>query len=380
MKVQLNFSAPLLIGSKKESSNFIESEDVIKGSVIRAAFAKVILSNCAERDNKNLKDKDNWIFFKDGEGCVNCRYKDICKNFSNITFSYFYPKDTEVIPLSARICKNSNNHGFYDDLIIKEYECKECKGRLEFTTGLRTLGKGSIPYKVEKSVSMKCAINPYTQTSKDGQLYSIETVSGTSLKQGKMELVYEGNIEGITKEQISVFRTLRVGGDTTVGLGKCMLKLLSDNNVEKVDIRQLKNFSNQYKYKWHKELKEDGINYIAICFTADSMLRFDYDGSYKTTDEFKSIWQQSLGIDSSINVDKVYTQIENYRGYDNSICGLDKREKPCSIIKKGTVIVFSSYKPLEELLDIFSDIKSFGDESINGFGKFKIYTGEIEND
>ena len=46
MRVALNFESPVLIGGKKSGSNFINSDDVIKGSVIRAAFAKAILSRC----------------------------------------------------------------------------------------------------------------------------------------------------------------------------------------------------------------------------------------------------------------------------------------------------------------------------------------------
>ena len=42
MKIQLQFESPLLIGGKKHSSNFIETDDVIKGDIIRAAFAKII--------------------------------------------------------------------------------------------------------------------------------------------------------------------------------------------------------------------------------------------------------------------------------------------------------------------------------------------------
>lgn len=377
MKIQLIFSSPLLIGNKKHSSNFIESDDVIKGSVVRAAFAKIILKNCTEKDKKTFKNKLNWVFFRDTDGCKNCRYKGVCKSFSEMRFSYFYPKDTEVIPLSAKVCKNDAKHGFYDDLISIMDRCK-CGGRLEFTTGLRTSGKVKIPYKVKKSLSIKNGINPYTKTSKDGLLYSIETVVGTSENNGLSEIVYEGSITGAQKEDLEIFRNLRVGGDTTVGLGKCIIICKEDNRGSNLSYTLIKRFSEKYKEKWNKE--ETGINYLAVKFIGDAILNFDFDGSYKTTDELKDIWERALELDNEVHVDKVYTEIEDYRGYDNSISGINKRENAVSIVKKGTVIVFSSEKSLEELKCYFENKRFFGGETINGFGEFQIYLGGMEDD
>lgn len=382
MKVQLNFSSPLLIGGKKHSANFIECDDVIKGSVVRAAFAKVILRNCPSKNDKTFEGKENWVFFRDMPHCKCCKYKTICKNFSDASFSYFYPKDTEIIPLSAKVCKIDNNHGFYDDLTFNDTVCK-CGGRLEFTTGLRTKEKVSKPFKVKKTLSMRNAINPYTETSADGMLYSLETIVGTSFNKDINEIVYEGSIHGINEEDLKNFRNLRVGGDTTVGLGKCSIKVVKESKDEH-SLLNLQKFSDTYKNRLEKnDSKLDfdkKLNYIAIKFIGDAILNFNFDGTYKTTKELKEIWEKALELDSDIHVDKVYAEMDNYRGYDDSINGSNKREEAISLVKKGTVIVFSSKRELKDLYNVLNNKVNFGNEGINGFGEFKIYLGGIEND
>ena len=65
MNIELNFKSPVIVGNKKLSTNIIESDDVIKGSVVRAAFANKILRNCQEFNDDTYNDGDikrkNWI-------------------------------------------------------------------------------------------------------------------------------------------------------------------------------------------------------------------------------------------------------------------------------------------------------------------------------
>ena len=109
MIVKLEFESPFITGGKRLSSNFIESEDVIKGNVVRAALVKEILDQCKELENsreynKEWDKKKNWVYYRNGQGCIKCKYSNVCKKFSDVNFSYFYPIDTEVIPLSSIAC------------------------------------------------------------------------------------------------------------------------------------------------------------------------------------------------------------------------------------------------------------------------------------
>lgn len=393
MKIQLKFESPLLIGGKKHSSNYIETDDVIKGSIIRAAFAKAILNRCAAKDEKDFNEKKNWVFYREVKSCDGCRFEGICKKFSDITFSYFYPKNTEVIPLSAKSCKLDDKHGVYDDLTCKDTSCNKCNGRLEFKSGLR-LKDSKEDYKVRKSYYIKNGINPYTKTSKDGLLYSIETITGTNDKDENQELIYEGYIENMTKDDIKMFNILRVGGDTTVGLGKCTIQvcdeLEQDRSFDKIK-SYLEKFNEEYKSKNNKNKEcddkdenkkdqNDDNKYLAVVLKGDAILNFEDNGTYKTTDELKLIWQKAFNLKDSIKVEKVYTEMENYRGYDTSIAGINKRKESKSLVKKGTVIVFSAQSSLEKLYDSIMSIKNFGDEGINGFGQFEVYLGGVEYD
>lgn len=390
MKVLLDFKSPLLIGSKKHSSNFIESDDVLKGSVVRAAFAKVILDNCCERNEDDVKEvngqkKRNWIYFRDKAGCCKCCFNNICKEFSNIRFSYFYPKGTEIIPQTAMVCKTHKNHGFIDLLVEDTSKgCTKCEGgsRVEFTSGLRTTGENKKPYSVIKSIATKNKINPYSKTSADGMLYSIETISCTPIEndkdneQGESKLLFEGSIEGISEKDLFLFKRLRVGGDITTGLGKCNLSKL-DIEENKIELDYIKKFSADYKER-NKKIIDENSNYISIKFTGDCILNFDFDGEvYLDTDGLKKLWRKPLELDEEIKIEKIYTEVINYRGYDNSSISEDKREEARTLISRGTVMVFSSEKYLEDLYSYFQ-IKQkygFGLENENGFGDFEIYLG-----
>ena len=404
----LKFYSPLLIGGKQKVSNYIESDTVIKGSVVRAAFAKIILSNCTVNEYDN-EDKKNWVYYREKENCVNCKMKCICKEFSNIKFSYFYPKDSEIVPLSAQSCKNNKEHGFVDDLIYhnKNYECSLCikegikNSRLEFAKGLRTTGcsdKDKREFKVIKTVATKTAINSYTKTAADNKLYTIESIVGFK-NDNNRNFVYEGTISGLSKipdEELQYFRELRVGGDTTVGFGKCILESLKESTPQ-YDIELFKLFNQEYSENRKKKfLKEDSSkysSYIAIKFIGDCKMNFKYDDSYVSTDKLKEYWNDALWsnvifknqydineIRNKVKVDRVYTELINYRGYSAVISGDDKREHPVKFAVKGSVIVFASTYDVEELYSIFNNICGFGLEQENGFGKFEVYLGGLEDD
>ena len=405
--VRLTFQSPLLIGKKRSTPNFIESDEVIKGSIIRAAFAKIILKNCTQKSNN--KKQENWIEIRNKEACQKCKYYKICENFDQVTFSYFYPKNSEVVPLTAMTCKNhQDEHGYNDSLIydksdrcpieIRNIEGKveKCDGRLEYGKGLRTVVKENMktkrPYKIGKNISVKNAINPYTRTSAEGKLYSVETIvrtmSDEELKNPNKdsnihECVYEGYIYNISEEDLKLFDILRVGGDTTVGLGKCKLVLFNEALDKKEDFedKNLEEFSDKYQKVNSADPK---LNYIAVKLTADMQIPIrddqdnyiDISSEYYSLDELKQLWKKALDIDEEdINIEKVYTNTVSYRGYDESLKTDNKREKISIFAEKGTVIVFSSSKSFDKFKNYFKNHKAFGVETLNGFGAFEIYVG-----
>lgn len=373
MKVKLIFQSPLIVGGRKLASNYIESLDYIQGNVVRAALVKHILNNCSEYIEDKVEvvngiKRKHWVYFRDREGCTDCKYKSLCSKFSDLTFSFFYPERTEVLPLTAMRCKTNEEHGFIDCLIHNK-ECKVCKGRVEFVTGYV---KDGSDYSVVKENITKTGINRYTQSSKDGSLYSIVAVTETSENKN----IFEGNIDGLTKEEFQLISELRVGKYLSIGFGKCRLELedeiKKDNNKL---ISDLTIFSEKYK-GFNSSSKE--CNYFAIKLNSDAKIDIkDNLIEYKTTAEYKKIWQKVLGINEDFKIHKIYSETFYFRGYDMSKPSQDKREKPVYMVEKGSVFVFETKKSFEEVINYFNELGGIGEERENGFGEVQFYFGGV---
>ncbi|SDL41837.1 hypothetical protein SAMN05216497_13113 [Clostridium cochlearium] len=379
MRVKLKFESPFIVGGKNIERNYIESLDYIQGNVVRAAFAKIILNNCNEykRDETvmvNGKRKKNWVYYRNKEKCKTCKFRNLCKNFSDIKFSYFYPEGTEIIPLTLMKCKKDDNHNFVDCL-IEQRQCKDCKTgdkRVEFTTGF--IKDGEL-YKVKKDFLIRTAIDKYTKTSKDENLYSILVVSETS----KNKNVFQGNIQGIDEKDLKIIDELRIGKYISVGLGKCKLFIEKEPKVDKSKIiKNMNRFNEKYK-SFNKENCD--MNYFALKFTSDARLDVELrDISYKTNEEYKDMWHKALNIEEEFKIEKVYSEINNYRGYDMSRADKGIREDAVLMAEKGTVIVLKTDKSFKEIYNDFSQLQGLGEENENGFGDFKFYFGGIDNE
>ncbi|OFI07060.1 hypothetical protein CLOACE_04650 [Clostridium acetireducens DSM 10703] len=381
MKIKLNFKSPFITGGIKLTNNYIESMDYIKGNVVRAAFAKFILENCSEfkEEEEIIVDgvkRKNWVTFRDGKRCKKCLYKNLCKKFSTMKFSFFYPEGVQIIPITAMRCKENEEHGFIDCL-IDEKVCKKCpdgNGRVEGVTGYL---KNNEDYNVKKMFLTKNQIDKYTETSKDGRLYSLVCVSETESNATKenSKNIFEGYIEGIEQDDIKNIDELRLGSYISIGFGKCSLICCKKENVKKDKIvKRMKDFSSKYS-KFQD--KKDSLNYVCIKFISDTKMNFQLSENYITTEEYMKKWKEALKINEEYEIEKVFAETFNFRGYDMSKISEDKREETCVMVKKGSVIVFKTQKAFEDIYNDFSTIKGFGLENENGFGDYEFYFGQV---
>ncbi|MCM8901255.1 hypothetical protein KVG29_08475 [Caldicoprobacter algeriensis] len=386
MKVRINFISPFVVGGIKLVSNYIESIDYIPGNVIRAALARYILNNCYYYDPDEVVtvdgvQKKNWVYFKDKPRCSDCKLKTLCQKLGDIKISFFYPKDTRVIPSTLMMCKANPQHGFVDRL-IEQPKCPKCeggRGRVEFVSGLFKDGK---KYNVVKSFVTRTAINRYTGTAKDGSLYSLLAVSATLQDQntGYEENVFEGQILGLMPQELSIIDELRIGKYTSVGLGRCNVTVIGEKvntpDVSKV-IQSLREFDAQYKR--NNGINDDGCRYFAIKFISDVKLDFGFAdvNEYMSTDQYKAVWLKALGINLDVQVEKVYAEVFNFRGYDTSKVGEDKREQPVHMVEKGSVIVFKTHLAFDKVIDYFDSLEGFGQDTNDGFGKFDYHFGGV---
>lgn len=386
MRVRLKFISPFVVGGIKQVSNYIESIDYIPGNVIRAAIARYILNNCRYYGHYEIVEIDgvqrkNWVYFKDKSGCSNCKLKNLCQKLGDIKISFFYPEGTTVIPSTLMMCKMNPQHGFVDRL-IEQPKCTRCKGgggRVEFVAGLF---KDDKKYSVVKSFVTRTAINRYTGTAKDGALYLLLAVSATLKDQntGYEENIFEGQISGVTPQELSVIDELRVGKYTSVGLGRCSIEVME----EKTDIpdsskiaQSLKEFDIQYKR--NNGINDDGCRYFAIKFLSDTKLDFEFGNvnEYLSTEQCKSVWLKALGIDLDVQIEKVYAEVFGFRGYDTSKVGDDKRELPVYMVEKGSVIVFRTCLAIDRIIGYFSSLEGLGQDINDGFGKYYYHFGGV---
>jgi hypothetical protein len=385
MNVKLNFASPFIVGGIKQVSNYIESIDYIPGNVVRAAFARYILNNCFYYDPNEVvivrgSKRKNWVYFKDKPKCAECRVRALCQKFDRIKFSFFYPEATKVIPSTVMVCKINPQHGFIDRL-IQEPKCTKCeggRGRVEFVSGFLKDGKN---YSVIKSFITKTAINRYTGTAKDGALYSVLAVSATYKDKDYEDNVFVGQIQGLTPEELGVIDELRIGKYTSVGFGRCSISVEDEGQDILLDVKKVVQRMEEFdaKYKEYNGIDDANRRYFAIKFVSDAKLNFEQNGidKYMSTDEYKALWFKALGIDLDVEIEKVYAEVINFRGYDTSKVEDDKREQPIHMVEKGSVIVFKTSLDFGNVVDYFGSIEGFGMDTSDGFGKFDYHFGGV---
>ncbi|AVP55251.1 hypothetical protein C3B72_08870 [Clostridium tetani] len=387
--VTLEMKSPLVVVGKNLTNSYKESLSYISGDRVRAGFAKYILQNCPiyEVNKKEIVDKKynkvrcNWVYYRNEKQCDKCEFSQVCRNFSSMKFSFFYPKGTEVLPFTAMACKYNKDHGFKDILIRqKEFKCKRCieegnasVGRMEAAYGFR---KGKDIFEIDKIVYTRNSINRYTRTSKEGALYNIVAAKNKH---------FQGEIEGSNlllkvMEKVDKEKIIRIGSYTSVGMGLAKIKV-EDRKYEcneKELFRKLNEFNKRIREQDYFGEYDKSFNYIPILLTSNGKLGFEKENveGYLSDNEYRDIWKIILkkDINFKFEVERVYTETENYRGYDLSKEFNNIREDIVIINKMGTTVLL---KTKENLTDLIRDlnkiqIEGIGYEKENGFGKVEI--------
>ncbi|ADQ42021.1 hypothetical protein Calkr_2598 [Caldicellulosiruptor acetigenus I77R1B] len=378
MKVYLNFKSPVLVGGRKSATNFIESINYIPGSVVRAALAKFVVLNCkAQRDvYGESSEKRFWVEFKNKEECQRCEFTNLCKNFNEIKISFFYPKGAKPNPLCDMICKNNEDHGFYSELLYgsedKEAKCLKCpegNNRVEKYAGLVADGR---PYsEIERMYMGKTAINHFTKTALKGSLFTLAPVVKTCAE----GIVFEGFIEGISKEDIEKIKKLRIGKYTSSGFGIACLSFGNSMENEKED--ELREKAKQFSEKYKKIVKKDDFNFIALYFTSDILFKVDnLPAGYIPTQEYLKIFKNAIGIPEGFDIHRIFSQISLFRGVDTSKSDFTPKQI-MYIAQAGTVLVLKTQKTIDEAVAELVKFKGFGEKIEDGYGWFEFY--ELKN-
>ena len=386
-RIRITPKNPFVIGGKKLNNDYIKSLEHIPGGVLRAALSREIVMACPYYNQNS--SKKYWVEYKNEKECTSCRYKNLCKNFSEIKIGELYPQNSKNYPLTAMRCKENSEHKAFDTLseklIRKIYKddknlnqidsgCPECKKRVERCSGL-FLEKNGVQKDVEvvNLLITKNAINPYMRTAKDGILYTLDAGS-TKVMIGDEErdLYFEGIIEGDDiKSELENIYSLYIGAYNTAGFGKFVIDVVDEYKED--DIKSLKNRLQKFNIKINSEKKI----YVPITLESDAYINLPIENDKKlceiSKDEYIKIYENSLKEISELGkIFYINFLSDTRRGFDTSKENV-KFRKAKKVIKSGGVIVLEIDKDkidYSKLLNIQNN--GIGENKIHGFGKIKI--------
>ena len=347
----------------KTNNNFLKTEDIINGAVVRAAFANDILPECEYAEEK-INGKQYWLSEREPEThpyCAECRHKDICKKFSDMSFSFLVPENSIPAPFTAKMCKSCGTAHPVMDTIMDNgaLKCSVCGGRMENLKGI--IDKDTYEsVRVRHSITTHTSINSNSRTAADGSLFSIEAI-----RKGQ---IYQCEIDDCDTGMIYEGKTIYTGKYSSAGFGK--LRIISVNDIKKHDVPEaVRKFNDKFSENDEKE-------YASILFLSSAKLDIDSCGSKPlTTEEYKKIWQKRLfGENAPIKAEQVYAQNIPYHGFDTSEYYNKNYSRTDILTEAGSSVKVSFEKGGAEAVSFLENLeeKGIGRDTNVGYGKILV--------
>lgn len=355
--VKFIFESDVISCGVKTSNNFLQTVDIINGSVLRAAFANDILADCPYADEP-FNGKNFQAAYR-GSQCDDCEHALICKKFSDMSFSFLIPENSMAAPFTAKACKTCGTaHPIMDTLMENGIlECKNCKGRMENLKGIIDR-KNFSSIKVPHNTSTHTAIDMNTRTAADGSLFSIEAI--------KKGCVYECEIDDLDSGMLYVDKIIYIGKYSSNGYGK--IRIISIEDVTQYNVRQaVEEFNQRFECKGNRR-------YASILFLSDAKLNIDkLEGRPKTTQEYKRHWKERLfGINAPVEVEQVYAQNFLYNGYVTY--GKMNTTVQEMLTEKGSCVKISFDAKDDTVIDFLENLSKngIGKDTNIGYGKIQV--------
>ncbi len=372
--VELELLSPFMSGGARIADNFFESEQFIRGSVIRAAFANELLLQCPFADKPDSKGRYNYIEPKD-EGCKSCENYKICESFSDMYFSFAYPKNSFPAPFTSKACKTCGTRHPLKDTVLESLnlECSECKSglkRMENLKGfIKKTERADEGYYAQVTVpfvlTTHTAIDYNSHTSLDGKLYSVRAI--------EKGVHFTAEIDDLDSGLIKENKIIYAGKYSSAGYGKIKIVNITDSN--EITSEGVCEKINSFQSRFNTDDK------ATILFTSDAILGFKFDADddkCKTKDEYIKLWQEALFGEncSCIKVEKVFAETQLYKGYDTSKkWGEWRKGEPQLLILKGTSILVSIAKDSrEQAVKTLTGLEQsgIGEKTKDGFGQISV--------
>lgn len=373
-RVELELQSDLMCGGVRVSDNFLESEPFIRGSVLRAAFAKQILLECPLGDVPSPDGKLHYVMVKDADGiCADCPKRKVCEKFSEMRFSYAYIDGAFPAPFTARVCKTCGTaHPVQDTLVcggmIRCSGCTDGLKRMESAKGFWKAENGAYrQVKPKIHLTTHTGIDRYTDTAKKGSLFSIRAIQkGTH---------FEAVIDDAGTDLLSVGDVLYCGKYASNGFGK--LKIVKLTPEPECTAETLKARLDKFQNRFRKE-KPDAENDTALLFLSDACVEMNSSMEILTDDAYTRQWEKALFGDGNLpfRLKTIVAETQLYSGYDTSQKWGEWRAKTPELhLLRGTSVLLEIQKDrYEEAVQLLLKLQEngIGKKTADGYGQIAV--------
>ncbi|MBE6900921.1 MAG: hypothetical protein E7478_00445 [Ruminococcaceae bacterium] len=368
--VEFELLSDVMCGGVRTVDNFLESEQFVRGSVLRAAFANEILLECPLADVPSKSGRLNFVEVKDADGkCSGCAYRKICESFSDMTFSDAYKNGAFPAPFTARVCKKHGTAHRIKDTIYQNgaIACDDCDGsvrRMESLKGFIRLegAQKAVREKPDMSMSTHTAISYHTDTAKDGSLFSVNAI-----RKGQR---FTAVIDDCDSGMISVGTVIYAGKYSSNGFGK--MRVISLSPFAEITADEIKKRITAFNKRFGTS------DMAAVLLMSDACISADNDSSVLSDELYNSRWEKALFGEGDIpfGIEKIFAQTQLYSGFDTSKKWNDwKSTQPDLLALKGTSVLLK-IKPdrLDEAAELLAEMQNngIGRKCDDGYGRIEI--------
>lgn len=319
---------PIMVGNQRIADNFLESESFIRGSVVRAGFAKQIAYACPLTEEERSTGGGFFMIEQKSENvCAECQYAEICRRFTEMRFSYVFPADAVPAPFTGRICKKAEDTHPIQDILIPTNSpqviccmCPDGEGRMESLKGFvrMTDEKEWKLIKVKKQLSTHTSIIAESQTARDHTLFSIN-----ALCPGQPFYII---IDDFGTGLVEQFDTIYVGKYSSNGYGKIQFAERPENSDDSLQTR-----INEFQRRAEDE------SLLSVLFLSDMRISIPLGKRLILTEWEKLIFETE---DLPFTLEKIYTETTLYSGYDTAReWGKWRDAVPDLLLKMGTSLL-----------------------------------------
>jgi CRISPR/Cas system CSM-associated protein Csm3 (group 7 of RAMP superfamily) len=383
--------SPLLIGEHTSQSNYRDTKEIIPGTVIRAALARVI----CEADGVQKGEKGRYWIDSELEG-KQSEFPTLRKAFEQISISTFKPfipanqyneeESSEInyiknLPITAKKSKyklpvdNPQEHYEYDSLVpilneeLFDYVPKHKGDEDYILENAKPEGLSSIVY-------TRAAKDRYRGTSKDGALYSVRAIVPED------NLVFVGTIKGtFDKSELQKLenKAIYVGGMQNTGFGKMSIKAVTEIPFE--DKREdMKNRIEEFQ-----SLIGDKLNvYVPITLMEEAPIELKHIDLNETSENYKEAYKEMMDKAflktqeklPSYDIRLVLVKHKTWRGFKVSQPDIEGRSR--LLLQSGGVFLlqFSKIALSDEDMDALYALEEHGicaeRDELDGFGGIHI--------